>query len=305
MIEVKYTVASYTSALNSYLTFCKLHQLLIDPTPETLSFYITYQSAHINPKSVDSYLSGIANNLEPFFPDVRANRNSALVKRTLKGAMRRHSKPTSRKSPLTVNHLQTINNKLGGSADHDDMLFNSMINTGFTGLLRLGEMTMHDNPELRDFRKVVMRNSLCFEGDDYNFLLPTHKADTTFEGNRVIIRHIHGAPDPAPIMRRYIHSRDSRCPLHPQLWLRANGSQPTRAWFIQRLKAFCPPDIAGQSLRAGGATALAEAGAAYELVRGAGRWSSNAFERYIRKNPIILHALILERTLHYSQPQSH
>ena len=62
--------ALYTSALNLYLTFGKLHNFNIDPTPETLSLYVTYQSTFINPKSVDSYLSGIANQMESFFPDV-------------------------------------------------------------------------------------------------------------------------------------------------------------------------------------------------------------------------------------------
>ena len=82
------THLSYTSALNSYLTFCKLHDFDIDPTPETLSLYVTYQSTFINPTSVDSYLSGIANQMETFFPDVRKNRHSALISHTLKGAKR-------------------------------------------------------------------------------------------------------------------------------------------------------------------------------------------------------------------------
>jgi len=80
------TARTYPSALNSYLTFCKLHGLLVEPTPQTLSYYITFQSFFINPKSVDSYLSGIANQLKPFFPDVRKNCTSQLVARTLAGA---------------------------------------------------------------------------------------------------------------------------------------------------------------------------------------------------------------------------
>ena len=67
------TAGTYSSATNSYLTFCKLHDMPIDPTSETLSYYVTFQSAHINPKSVESYLSGICNNLEPFSPDICAN----------------------------------------------------------------------------------------------------------------------------------------------------------------------------------------------------------------------------------------
>ena len=181
------------------------------------------------------------------------------------------------------------------------MLFLSMLNTGFPGLLRLGEMSVSDNPQLRDFRKVVLRNSLEWVGNDFEFLLPTHKTDTTFEGNRVHIAKISGAPNPKPIMENYIRSRDRLFPLHPQLWLLKTGLSPTRSWFLRRLKRYCSADIAGQSMRAGGATVLAQAGASAELIRGAGRWSSNTFERYIRKNVIVLHALILGRTLHYSR----
>ena len=89
----------YTSALNSYLTFCKLHNFDINPTPETLSLYVTYQSTFINPKSVDSYLLGIADQMESFFSDVQKNGHSALVSRTLKSAKRWHSVPIHRKTP--------------------------------------------------------------------------------------------------------------------------------------------------------------------------------------------------------------
>jgi len=229
------TANTYTSTTNSYLTFCKLHNIPVDPTSETLSYYITFQSHHINPKSVESYLSGICNNLEPFFPDIRANRASALVKRTLKGAFRRHGRPTKCKAPLTTMQLQTITADLAHSRDHDDMLFLSMLNTGFPGLLRLRELTVSDNPQLRDFRKVILRNSLRWVQNDFEFLLPAHKSDTTFEGNHVHIAKIIGAPDPYPIMVNYICSRDRLFPLHPQLWLCQNRLSPTRSWFLRRL----------------------------------------------------------------------
>ena len=294
------TADAYSSTLNSYLIFCSLHNMPIEPTPETLSYYITFQSAHINPKSVESYLSGIANNLEPFFPDVRSNRASPLVKRTMKGALRLHGTATKRKSPLTTTHLQHITSTLASSSDHDSFLFLSMVNSGFTGLLRLGDMTLPDNLKKRNYRKLILRNSFHWDGDDFDFSLPTHKSDTSYEGNHIHIKQILHAPNPTPLMHRYLHSRDSLFPLHPHLWLTSSGAPPTRSWFLSRLKEFCPPEIAGQSLRAGGATAMAEGGAPATLIQGAGRWSSDTFQRYIRKNPIVLHALIMGRTLHYS-----
>ena len=55
---------AYTSALNSYLTFCNLHHLPVDPTPDTLSFYVVFLSTYIKPDSVNAYLSGICRQLE-------------------------------------------------------------------------------------------------------------------------------------------------------------------------------------------------------------------------------------------------
>jgi hypothetical protein len=285
--------ATYSSALNSYLTFCKSHGLPIEPTPQTLSYYTTFQSFYINPKSVDSYLSGICNQLEPYFPEVRQNRKSSLVNRTLAGAKRYRGTPTKRKSPLTIANLVTVADDLGSSTVHDDLLFNAQLNTGFTGLLRLGEIVWPDTISLRDYKKVTMRYSMEWTPDTYSFWLPTHKADTTFEGNRIVVKKIAGAPDPYPIMEQYIKSRDVLFPFHPQLWLKSDGSIPLRSWFIKRLQRYFGSHIAG------GATAMAEAGAEPQLIKGAGRWSSSAFERYIRKNPVVLHALILSRSSHY------
>jgi hypothetical protein len=108
------THLSYSSALNSYLTFCKLHHFDIDPTPETLSLYVTYQSTFINPKSVNSYLLGIANQMEVFFPNVHKNRNSAIVSRTLKSVKKSHGSPIHHKTPLSIRDLKIV---------HDDLFF--------------------------------------------------------------------------------------------------------------------------------------------------------------------------------------
>ena len=72
--------------MNSYFTFCKKHHLSTEPTTETLSYYITYQTHFISPDSIDSYLSGIVNQLKLYYPDVCKQRGSLLVKHTLKGA---------------------------------------------------------------------------------------------------------------------------------------------------------------------------------------------------------------------------
>ena len=79
------THGNYTSATNSYITFCRLHGFDIEPTPCMLALYVTFQSAHINPKSVDTYLSGITNQLETHFPEVHTSCKSILVTHALQG----------------------------------------------------------------------------------------------------------------------------------------------------------------------------------------------------------------------------
>jgi hypothetical protein len=289
------THGSYTSALNSYLTFCRLHELDIEPTPRNLALYVTYQSTFINPKSVDTYLSGIANQLETHFPDVRTARKSMLVSRALQGAKRRYGVPTTRKLPLTTDNLLTVVSAYEPNPSHDDLLFVAQILTGVDCLMRLSELTWPDSLSLRDYRKVTMRHSIEFLPDALSFWLPGHKADQFFEGNRLFLRKGF-SPDTHKHFLAYLSSRDSMFRARPELWLRADGTIPTRSWFIARMRQFFPKSFAGQSMRAGGATALAEAGAAPNLIQAAGRWSSETFNRYVRKSPFLFEALLVGRS---------
>lgn len=287
------TVATYTSALQSYITFCNTHNLPIDPTPDTLSFYTVFMCHHISPRSVASYLSGIANQLEPFFPDVRVSTRGPLVSRTLRGCKKLRSVGTKRKRPLRRTELIALHPAYAASSNHDDLLFISILLTGFFGLMRLGELVSPDKIELRDPRKVIPRDSVEVLQDSFSFFLPGHKADRFFEGNRVIIQRADTADDPLSPFTRYIASRDQLFPYHQPLWLRADGSVPTRGWFMLRFRKHFPDsDVSGHSLRAGGATALAEAGIPSHIIQAIGRWASDTFQIYIRQHPVLLAALM-------------
>jgi hypothetical protein len=93
------TNQTYSLTLNSYVTFCDLHHLALDPMVDILSLYVAFRCAHINPCLVDNYLFGISNLLEECYPYVRANRHSCLVSCTLKGA-KHHSNLTQTPSFL-------------------------------------------------------------------------------------------------------------------------------------------------------------------------------------------------------------
>ena len=58
----KSTHLNNSSALNSYITFCCLHDFPIEPTPDTLSFYTVFMSTTLNqPLSTPTYLASVNN----------------------------------------------------------------------------------------------------------------------------------------------------------------------------------------------------------------------------------------------------
>jgi hypothetical protein len=283
---------NYGSALNSYLTFVRLHNIPVEPTADTLSLYTVYMCHHIKPDSVDTYLSGICQQLEPYFPHVRAARKGRLVHRTLEGCKRLHGTPTIRKRALTIDDINNVCSSYNNNSSHDDLLFCTQLCVGFFALMRLGELTFPDNIALRDPCKVTKRDTVRLHPTFFQFFLPGHKADRFFEGNTVIIRENPLPCNPMKLFRLYIASRDHRFPLSSPLWLTATGKVPTRTFFIRRLRLWFDKDVAGQSMRAGGATSLAENGVAPHIIQGIGRWASAAWQIYIRKHPVLLQAML-------------
>jgi hypothetical protein len=288
---------TYSSALNSWIAFINLHHFDIEPTPDTLSFFVVYMSHQISPRSVKSYLSGLVQLLEPDFPNIREVQQSRLVTRALKGSLKMLAKPIKRKDPITMNDLRFIETKYRHSKNHDDYLFETQLVTGFHGLLRLGDLTFPDNSSIQEWRKVTRRTTLLIRPQQYSFMLPAHKADRFFEGNKVIVsafESFDSTPsfDPFPSFYRYLTSRDSLFPASSPLWLTSEGKIPTRSFFMSRFHALFSKSYGGASMRAGGATHLAKNHTPPELIRAMGRWSSDAWEIYIRIHPGLLRSLL-------------
>ncbi|KAG2147612.1 hypothetical protein DEU56DRAFT_720041, partial [Suillus clintonianus] len=215
-----------------------LHDFPVEPTPDTLSFYVVYMCQHIQPRSVECYLTGIVNQLEPYFPAIRSTRQSLLVKRSLQGSARRFGHPARRKQPLMREDLVRVIHDLARPRAFDDLLWVSQLLSGFFGLMRLGELVWPDQLDLQDYSKLSLRHSVRVDMDYYSFLLPRDKMDIHFEGNQVLIQRSEGDDYPLAPFVVYLNMRDVKFPLQPFLWLRSSGSPPTRAWFIRRLRAF-------------------------------------------------------------------
>ena len=91
-----------SSKAAAYVTFCRAYDIPIDPTPDTPSFFTVYMCHHIKPSSINAYLSGICNQLEPFYPHARLNRHHQLIAGTLHGCKKLCVIATVHKRPCTV-----------------------------------------------------------------------------------------------------------------------------------------------------------------------------------------------------------
>ena len=251
---------------------------------------------HINPKSVDNYLSGVCSNLEGYFPHVCASHNSALVSRTLAGCKQLYGCPAHCKRVLTQDDLLTVFNNLSNSHSHDDLLFLTQLLSGFNALLCLGELVWPDKIAHRSYCKLSLRTSVCHYPGAYSFTIPTSKTNRIFEGHHVIIQD-HTAPHPLEPFLTYLNSRDSLFPHCAELWLCENSSIPTHAWFLQKLTFYFPHDTASQSMRAGGATNLASRSYSPDAIMSIGRWLSDDWWKYIRCHPVLIHALYFSKSL--------
>ena len=286
------TWKNYGLALNSYLLFVRMHNMAVKPTTDTLSLYTVYMCHHIKPDSVNTYLSGICHQLEPYFPNVWEIRKSRLVHCSLEGCKRLWGSPTVCKRALTIADLNTVCIAHSLHPTHDDLLFCTQLCVGFFALMRLGELTWPDDTELWDPRKLTPRSSVVLADTSFTFFLPGHKTDRFFEGNTIMLCTNPFACNPLSWVHNYLHCRNTLFPLSSALWVTKNGTIPTRSFFMQHLCRFFDTDIGGQSMCASGATSLAENGVAPHIIQGIGRWASPVWQIYIHKHPVLLQAML-------------
>jgi len=94
------------------------------------------------------------------------------------------------------------------------------------------------------------------------------------------------------MMHHYLASRDCMFGLFPDLWLTSDKHVPSYLWFVTKLHSVLGSNIAGHSLRSGGAMALALEGVTDDHIQAARCWASDSFRVYIQKHPALLNALI-------------
>lgn len=290
------TKSKYRSAVVSFLWFCKEENYPQITSVASLSAFISYSCRRISqrtrkpvsPCTVEAYLLGLASAFRPILLNILDFTNHTHVRKVLKGCKKQFSLPVNRKEPLSLADLVLVSPSANTS--FDSCSFYTLLTLGSHSLHRLGELTVPDNPHLKDSRKIISRLSVVVSdcGSFIRYTLPYHKANPFFLGSTIIVStsQVRGAC-PITTLLNYLALRDDLFISSLFLFLTSSGSPPSRSWFLRRFHHFFDKSKSGHSMRSGGASALAQAGLPHKHIQDMGRWSSEAFKTYIRDHPIM------------------
>ena len=179
----KSTVGGYSTGAHDYLCFCCLHQLPLEPTPQTLSRYIAYTSLSIG--SGPKYLTGVCHFLHDFYPDFDFNCFSPLVQATIRGSKKTRADPVHRKQPLRISHISAFLDTARRTQDYDDLLFITIMSCCFYGCHHSGELVLKSKKNV-DWQKIIKHSSLHFSGGYAGYRLPYHKTDPFYRGTDIL-----------------------------------------------------------------------------------------------------------------------
>ena len=285
----KSTVKGYSTGIRDYARFCRIHHLSLDPTPQTLSRYIAFSSLSV--ASGPKYLTGARHFLHDLYPAFDDNRASPIVQATIRGSKKVRADPVHRKLPIRIEHLLSFIAVARSTGNYDDLLFATIMACCFYGCHRSGELVLKSKKDV-DWRKIIKRSSLHFSPGYAGYRLPYHKTDPFFRGTDILFSNQDSA-NPVMLLQEYVPRRDVVHGARRALFLREDGSHPTRAWFDAKLFSYVDRSFGGHSPRAGGATFYASLGLSETIIMALGRWSSEAWKIYIRDNPCVRAALQL------------
>ena len=282
------TLDTYRRAWATYSKFSNdfLGQIVTIPLSVShICLFVAFlQHQKFAPRSISTYLSaiGFIHKMQGFDDPTSA----FLVSKLVAGAYRLNHKPDIR-FPITVPILNRLVNSLEWitSSIYDKCLLRAMFLLAFNAFARIGEITVKDNTS-----KVLQ---LCDVSISSVNSAPSSVSVTfryfkhNLSSNPYTITFGHGPTISSGVQSlfEYIQMRGQ---YSGPLFCLANRKPVTRLIFdrhLHRALSFCKLDSTtykGHSFRIGAATLAAQNNISDAQIRGMGRWSSNAFRKYIR-----------------------
>lgn len=287
----------YTTGFNLFLQFLLMSGTIatvvfpdIQVSEDMLILFVAHcYHKQLSYATIKLYLCGIRfmclkNNI--FYPN---NANLNRLHALLGGVKRARVKLRNLRHPITFNILKDIcvylrtNNHV---QSFEELMLETACTMAFFGFLRCGEFTV--NKEF-DHNTNLCVKDLIISDDCVRLHLRRSKTDPFREGVTIKLFRTDKFICPYNICSLYVGRRllQSPSPDDP-LFIMSNQQALSRAFFIERIKHVLEcsghksDNYNGHSFRIGAATSAAAAHVEDHLIKILGRWSSDAYCRYIR-----------------------
>ena len=301
------TLKSYQTALQSFKTFLLQNNLaqtsfsLPVVTDDVIMLYIAhcYKNLRLKYTTIKLYLCGIR------FAYMKDGVSCPLtqsdspchsrIMTVLKAVKRVQGHSVKLRQPITATILDQICTVLstGYISDYTDSLLTAVCLSAFFGFLRCGEFTVPTDSAFDPTINLCL-GDLTFHNNHANLLLKSSKTDPFRQGVTVPLfrNEAHTKLCPYQALRTYISKRMDKLPYHQDktspLFLTEDRHPLTRPYFINNLKHILSKIgldtsmYSGHSFRIGAASSGCSARLEDHLLKTLGRWSSNAYQTYIR-----------------------
>lgn len=279
----------YSSAQKQFLDFCiqdgSVNQdgFILPASEQTLMRFCSHLADRLHHTSIKVYLSGVRSlHIDMGFGDPLAN--CLQLQRVLRGIKRHQGSRTNSRQPVTGDLMKVIHGILTLS-DYTQSMMWAACCVGFFGFLRAGEFTVNSpfDPNihltLQDLQLDSTSDPSCLRVH-----IKCSKTDPFRQGCFIYLGRGRTSICPISSVMAYLHQRG---PAPGPLFIHQDGRPLTRSQLSDFLKstlsaAGITGSFSGHSFRIGAATTAAQQGLPDHLIKTLGRWSSDAYQLYVR-----------------------
>ncbi|XP_039541789.1 mucin-5AC-like [Pimephales promelas] len=288
------TLQSYVTAWRCFKTFHVSYNLSFpDFSLLSITSFISYLNSikGLQVGSIKGYLSGIQFFHKLMYGGPSVEINNSQTSLLIKGIQRSQPTRPDARQPITLDILTKCIQVLrsGYQPLSSARTLDAMFILAFFGFLRCSEIaiTSKFDPKIHP----TISDLSVIDGETISYLIKQSKTDQTKKGHFIYIFNLASQIQPYQSILAYLQWRSpqAKSPLEP-LFLDESKKPVTRFWFQKHLKSVLQQsgipakNFSSHSFRIGAATSAAQKGLSQQQIQALGRWSSDAFQSYIRTN---------------------
>ncbi|XP_067283569.1 uncharacterized protein [Pseudorasbora parva] len=288
------TLQFYVTAWRNFRAFHISYNI---PFPDFTLLSITSFISYLNTikglqvGSIKGYLSGIQFFHKLMYGAPSQEINNSQTSLLIKGIQKSQPTRPDTRQPITLDILNKCIRTLrtGYQPLHTARTLDAMFILAFFGFLRCSELAITSKFDPKSHPTISDLSVL--DGETISYLIKRSKTDQTKKGHFIYIFNLSSPIHPYQSVLAYLQWRNSQAksPLEPQFTDESN-KPVTRFWFQKHLKSVLQQsgvpakNFSSHSFRIGAATTAAQKGLSQQQIQDLGRWSSDAFQSYIRTN---------------------